>query len=141
MYRIEADWLIPGKGKPIRDGLVILDGSVISFAGPTEGAPKTPSDVQTTRVPAVMPGMWDCHGHFMGLRTDGIETEIVRTPIPVMASRVTKDAETALQAGFTSVREAGGLGVFLSLRGGGGDGPGPSDLWARSDAQPDGRSR
>ncbi len=61
-----------------------------------------------------MPGMWETHGHFMGLRTGGIEVEIARTPLPVLASRATKDVETALQAGFTSVREAGGLGLYLA---------------------------
>jgi imidazolonepropionase-like amidohydrolase len=114
MHRIEADQLIPGRGEPVRDGVVLLDGPTISFAGPAEDAPKTGTNVVTTRIPTVMPGMWDCHGHFMGLRTGGIETEIVRTPLPVMGSRVAKDAETALQAGFTSVREAGGLGVYLA---------------------------
>jgi imidazolonepropionase-like amidohydrolase len=49
----------------------------------------------------------------MGIRGGNIE-EVVRTPVPVMASRVAMDAERALMAGFTSVREAGGLGVYLS---------------------------
>ena len=114
MQRIEADTLIPGLEEPISNGVVLLDGSTITFAGPAEDAPKIPADTETIRVPAVMPGMWETHGHFMGLQTGGIEVEIARTPLPVLASRVTKDAETALQAGFTSVREAGGLGVYLA---------------------------
>ncbi len=114
MQRIEADTLIPGKGEPVSNGVVLFDGSKIAFAGPAEDAPKTPTDAETTRVPAVMPGMWETHGHFMGLQTGGIEVEIARTPLPVLASRATKDVETALQAGFTSVREAGGLGVYLA---------------------------
>ncbi len=114
MHRIEADVLIPGEGEPISNGVVLLDGSAISFAGPAEDAPKTAEDTETIRVPAVMPGMWETHGHFMGLQTGGIEVEIARTPLPVLASRAIKDVETALQAGFTSVREAGGLGVYLA---------------------------
>ncbi|MEE9163592.1 MAG: amidohydrolase family protein [Thermoplasmata archaeon] len=114
MHRIEADVLIPGVGERIPNGALLLDGSVISFAGPAEDAPQTPPGTETTRVPAVMPGMWETHGHFMGLRTGGIEVEIARTPLPVLASRAAKDVETALQAGFTSVREAGGLGVYLA---------------------------
>src|SRR3989442_15613186 len=37
-----------------------------------------------------------------------------RTPPAVLASRATKDAETALSAGFTSIRELCGFGVYLS---------------------------
>ncbi|MFQ5918781.1 MAG: amidohydrolase family protein [Thermoplasmata archaeon] len=114
MQRIEADLLIPGLEEPISNGVVLLEGPTITFAGPAEDVPKTPTGTETTRVPVIMPGMWETHGHFMGLQTGGIEVEIARTPLPVLASRATKDAERALQAGFTSVREAGGLGVYLS---------------------------
>ncbi len=34
MHRIEAGLLIPGHGGPIRDGVVILDGSRIGYSGP-----------------------------------------------------------------------------------------------------------
>ena len=34
MHRIEAELLIPGHGGPIRDGVVVLDGSRIGYAGP-----------------------------------------------------------------------------------------------------------
>jgi imidazolonepropionase-like amidohydrolase len=113
MQRIEADVLIPGVGDVVRNGCVVVDGAVISYAGPVEDAPKAPSGTKTIGVAAVMPGLWDVHGHFMGLRTANFD-ELPRTPVPVMASRVSKDAERALMAGFTSVREPGGLGVYLS---------------------------
>ena len=60
-----------------------------------------------------MPGLWDCHGHFLGARTANLE-EVAVTPTAVAAARAAKDAEVALRAGFTSVREAGGLGVHLA---------------------------
>ena len=56
--RIEADILIPGRGEPIRDGCVVLDGATITYAGPIAGAPTTPS-AGVHRVPAVLPGLWD----------------------------------------------------------------------------------
>lgn len=40
--------------------------------------------------------------------------ELALTPTAVLAARAAKDVEKALQAGFTSVREAGGLGVYLA---------------------------
>jgi imidazolonepropionase-like amidohydrolase len=68
MHRIEAGLLIPGHGGPVRDGVVVLDGPRISYAGPAGAAPPTPG-APVSRVTAVMPGMWDCHGHLMGTRT------------------------------------------------------------------------
>ena len=42
MKRITADLLIPGRGEPVRDGVVVLDGGQISYAGPAAEAPDTP---------------------------------------------------------------------------------------------------
>jgi len=56
MHRIEADLLIPGHGGPLRDGVVVLDGSRIGYAGPAGVAPPTPG-APVTRAAAVMPGM------------------------------------------------------------------------------------
>jgi hypothetical protein len=39
MERIQASLLIPGNGDPIRDGVLVLDGDRISFAGPAADAP------------------------------------------------------------------------------------------------------
>src|SRR5437899_3790311 len=112
MQRIEADLLIPGRGEPVRNAAVVLDGATIAYSGPIEGAPKG-SGGNVVRVPALMPGMWDVHGHFMGIRTLNVE-EIGRTPVAVLAARATKDAEVAVAAGFTSIRELSGLGVHLA---------------------------
>lgn len=110
--RIDADVLIPGRGDPIANGTVISDDSVITYAGPTAEAPPTGS-AEAVRAPAVMPGMWDCHGHFFGLRNAAMATYYTES-VPVRSARIVKDAEVVLQAGFTSVREAGGLGVHLA---------------------------
>ena len=112
MERIEADLLIPGRGEPTHDGCVVLDGPTIAYAGPTAGAPATPG-AAIYRVPAVMPGLWDCHAHFDGTLTLDL-AELAINPPALMAMRVAKDAAVALQAGFTSIREVGGLGIWLS---------------------------
>ncbi|MBW3619688.1 MAG: amidohydrolase family protein [Actinobacteria bacterium] len=110
--RIDADILIPGRGAPVGEATVVLDDGVVTYAGPRGDAPETPG-AETTTAAAVMPGMWDCHGHFLGLRNADIAA-IAREPIGVRAARAARDAEHALLAGFTSVREAGGLGVDLA---------------------------
>jgi len=113
MEHIEADLLIPGRGDPIRNGCLVMEGPTITYAGPIENAPKTPSDVRVQRVPVVMPGLWDCHAHLMGFRSANVE-DIAKTALPVLAARAVADAQTALMAGFTSLRDLVGLGVHLA---------------------------
>jgi len=112
MYRIEAELLIPGHGDPIRDGVVLLDGSKISYAGPAAVAPQEPGAAVTQAV-AVMPGMWECHGHLIGARTFDLG-RLPLEPEALRAARCTRDLRAALDAGITSVRDVGGLGVYLA---------------------------
>jgi imidazolonepropionase-like amidohydrolase len=112
MERIEADLLLPGDGAAVRDGVVVMDGETISYAGPAAQAPETPA-ASATRVPVVMPGLWDCHTHFLGSRSVDLNT-LPLQPAPLRAARATADARAALDAGVTSVREVGGLGIHLA---------------------------
>ncbi|KNB50666.1 amidohydrolase [Streptomyces caatingaensis] len=96
------------------DGVVELSGDRIAYAGPRSQAPAPVPGHRTVRVPVVMPGLWDCHVHFVGLREAVSTQNLLLTPAAVAAARSVKDAETALLAGFTSVREVGGYGVFLA---------------------------
>ncbi|HXL88262.1 MAG TPA: amidohydrolase family protein [Streptosporangiaceae bacterium] len=112
MHRIEADLLIPGLGSPVRDAVLLLDGTRIAYAGPAISAPQTPG-VSALRVATVLPGMWDCHGHFMGTRSMDLN-RLALEPVPLRAARSARDLRAALDAGITSVREVGGLGVHLA---------------------------
>jgi imidazolonepropionase-like amidohydrolase len=112
MERIEAELLVPGSGEPVIDGVVVLDGPIISYAGPAREAPDTPG-AAVHRTEAVLPGMWDCHGHFVGVRTMDLG-QIPLEPVPLRAARCARDLRSALDAGITSVREVGGLGVYLA---------------------------
>ena len=111
--RIEADVLIPGSGEAIHNGCAILDGPTISYAGAIESAPPAATDDSTISAPAVLPGLWDCHAHFAGVRNLTVEEMVYTSPWTGILRSVT-DAEKALRAGFTSVRELGGFGVRLS---------------------------
>jgi imidazolonepropionase-like amidohydrolase len=112
MERIQARLLIPGSGDPIPDGVVVLDGSQISYAGPAAAAPATPG-ADSRRAEAVMPGMWDCHGHFLGSRVFDL-AKMPLEPLALRAVRSARDLRAALDAGITSVREVGGLGIDLA---------------------------
>jgi imidazolonepropionase-like amidohydrolase len=112
MERIEAELLVPGAGEPVADGVVVMDGPIISYAGPAHDAPETPS-ARVHRTETVMPGMWDCHGHFLGVRTLDLG-HLPLEPVQLRAARCARDLRSALDAGITSVREVGGLGVHLA---------------------------
>ena len=60
-----------------------------------------------------MPGMWDCHGHFMGARSFDLN-RVTLEPSELRAARCARDLRAALDAGITSVREVGGFGVYLA---------------------------
>jgi len=112
MHRIEAELLIPGHGDPIRDGVVLLDGAVIGYAGRAAVAPPTPEATVSSAV-TVMPGMWECHGHFVGTRSFDLG-RLPLEPEALRAARCVRDMRAALDAGITSVRDVGGLGVYLA---------------------------
>jgi imidazolonepropionase-like amidohydrolase len=110
--RITAGVLIPGKGEPISNGTVITDGDNIVYAGPSAAAPPVgPGDTETN-VPAVMPGMWEAHGHFVGSSIPDLEKMATEDPGTLVA-RATADAAATINGGITSVREVGGLGISL----------------------------
>ena len=112
MERINAGLLIPGQGEPVRDATVLIDGGRISYAGPAASAPASPGAV-TRSAPTVLPGLWDCHGHLMGSRVLDL-ARLAQEPTALRAARSARDLTNALNAGFTSVREVGGLGIYLA---------------------------
>ena len=112
MERINAGLLIPGRGEPVRDAAVLIDGSRISYAGPAASAPASPG-AATRSAATVLPGLWDCHGHFMGMRVVDL-ARLAQEPTALRAARSARDLTNTLNAGFTSVREVGGLGIYLA---------------------------
>ncbi len=110
--RIDADLLIPGRGDPIQAGTVILDGPTIAYAGPSSGAPATP-DADTVEVPVVLPGLWECHAHFVGLDTPDVTVQMTE-PLARRAARAVGDLHRTLMGGVTSAREVGGDGIDIA---------------------------
>lgn len=111
--RIIADTLIPGRGDPVDGGTVVIEAGMIVYAGPTAEAPAGAEDEAVVEVPAVLPGMWDCHAHYVGITTPNIEALALTNPVTA-AARSTADLARVLDAGVTSVREVGGLGIHLA---------------------------
>jgi imidazolonepropionase-like amidohydrolase len=111
--RIEADQMIPGRGAPVADAVVVLQDNQIAYAGSRADAPPATPDAVTVRGQTVMPGLWDCHTHLMGLRSVDMN-DMMHEPVALRAARCTSSLRAALDAGFTSVREVGGLGIHLA---------------------------
>ncbi len=107
--RIDAQLMIPGIGEPLENGSVVMDGGGIVYAGPTASAPSAES---VTEVATVLPGLWECHGHFTGFTGADLEA-MVKEPIVAQAGRATADMAATVAGGVTSVREVGGLGIWL----------------------------
>jgi imidazolonepropionase-like amidohydrolase len=110
--RVEADLLIPGRGEPIAGAVVLAEDGVITYAGPAANAVAAP-DATVTKAAVVMPGLWDCHAHFLGMRSLDLNRAPLE-PVALRAARATTDLRAALDAGVTSVREVGGLGIHLA---------------------------
>ncbi len=111
--RIVADTLIPGRGDPVDGGTVILAFGEITYSGPTAGAPLQADDEELVEVAAVMPGLWDCHAHFVGLPMTNLEA-MATADIVAASARAVDDAQQCINAGVTSVREVGGIGIRLA---------------------------
>ena len=64
------------------------------------------------RVPCIMPGMWDCHVHFLGLpdkpKGDMMDC-FLKTPVEERAARIVGHGKKALDAGFTPFFTGGPL--------------------------------
>lgn len=114
-YCVLADLLIPGKGDPIEDGCIVVEGSIITFAGKATDMRAEDAELPKRHVKVMMPGMWDCHVHLMGLKTidDSAFLEVAHSQA-LTGARIARDVMLLLNAGFTSVREMAGYGPQIA---------------------------
>lgn len=112
---IKGGKLIDGTGAaPIENAvLVIKDGQIMSV-GPAGSADLTgPATVIDATGQTVMPGLIDAHLHLFGIKSINPVTWVIDNPLH-RAMRAALDAWKVVDAGFTAVRDAGGLnGLYL----------------------------
>lgn len=111
--RIVADVLIPGRGDPVDGGTVVMEHGAIAYAGAAKTAPAAGSDDEVVEAPVVMPGLWDCHTHFVGMSLSSLDA-LATIDIVGAAARAVEDAGKVLDGGITSVRDVGGIGLRLA---------------------------
>jgi imidazolonepropionase-like amidohydrolase len=112
---VKTPLMIPGRGEPVKDAILIFSSGKIDYAGPLSELPKSlqvPKE-RTVEVPVLLPGLWDCHVHFIGHLEYSMAGYIAQSPF-VAGTRSAHDVAATLNAGFTSVRETAGFGVELS---------------------------
>ncbi len=107
--------LIDGSGAdPIRNAAVVIEGDTIVAVNRGGEAPREATVIDASRF-TVMPGMIDCHVHLMS-NPKSIQERLL-TPMSFTVAEGLVNARTTLEAGFTSVRDAGGTprGVKMAI--------------------------
>ncbi len=115
-------------GEVIPDGVVLIDGGVIAWAGPAADAPTVDADVPRSQLDGrfVMPGMTESHIHlsYANAHPQQLDTQ----PVPTAMLDAVDNARRVLAAGFTSAISFGSAqGIDLPLKAAikGGRVPGP----------------
>jgi len=107
--------LIDGAGAaPVDNATVVMQGGKIQAVGPAASVP-IPPEAQVVNVAGktVMPGLIDAHLHLFGIKSMNQVSWIAEEPF-VRVLRAATDAWRCLDAGFTTLRDAGGMiAVYL----------------------------
>jgi len=106
---IHANLLIPGVGDPMKDASVVIQSGTIKYVGPKSDLPSGFQELPSTTVPYLLPGLWDCHVHLVGLTTYNF-AHLITIPDVAKGIRLARNLHDLLMAGFTSVRDLGGFG-------------------------------
>ena len=105
---IKADQLIDAcGGSPSKDAVVIVEGEKISQVGQA-GEVRIPPEATLIEAQTVMPGLIDAHVHLGGSGEANMELERLKESIGLSAFKSYANARKSLEAGFTSLRDAGG---------------------------------
>lgn len=131
---VTSNLLIPGDGEPIPHGAVVVDGKTIVWVGTSDSIPSDYSHAKhrSQHVPYMMPGLWDVHTHVFAFSEDPEQAARVAVYGPIAehpaipGARLAKQCWQALQMGYTSVRDCGGLGCELAVVVNEGSIPGPN---------------
>ncbi|OLN95194.1 hypothetical protein CCHL11_10395 [Colletotrichum chlorophyti] len=105
---IFAGLLIPGHGEPIPHaavGISSTNGS-ITFVGPQSQLPEWIALLTSIYVRYLLPGLWDCHTHFIGV-TNVDFPDLLHTHPVAMGASIARGMHESLMTGFTSVRGVG----------------------------------
>ncbi|MDA1258469.1 MAG: amidohydrolase family protein [Chloroflexi bacterium] len=107
MQAITGATLIDGTGRdPVQNATVLIgDDGRITSVGQSDQLPRGVEVIEVSGM-TVMPGLIDCHVHLM-IVTDSMQTLALKSP-SIRVLEAADNARRTLDAGITSVRDAGG---------------------------------
>ncbi len=102
-------------GNPPYRGSILINNGIIEDIGKSNEI-KVPDDYKEIDLNGkfVMPGLIDAHMHLTGSRSGKVEEDLI-TPIGVFFARAIKDLESLINAGFTTIVDAGSI-IAIQLR-------------------------
>ena len=120
-YAFTNGVLIDGLGGFERSGSILIRDGRIEAVGTGFEIPSDVEQVWDVNGRTIMPGLFDCHTHHVGgdvLPVGGYsQARRLDEAAPMQALRGVEAARRTLLAGFTTVRDAGGLGwIDIALR-------------------------
>ncbi|MEM2075459.1 MAG: amidohydrolase family protein [Zestosphaera sp.] len=112
---------------PLENGVVVIEGRYIKDVG-TLGSVEVPDDAKVIDLKGftALPGLIDAHLHLLGYRSLDMIKEPLLVPYAARVARVLQDLRSLVDAGFTTVVDAGsdvGLGVKYAITEGSAVGP------------------
>lgn len=113
---IQCGTLIDGSGRdPIRNAVVLIEGTTITEVREGGDLPRDAEVIDASEL-TVMPGMIDCHVHLTSSPPKTLEQRL-GTPFSLSIAEALTNARKTLDAGITSVRDAGGTprGVKMAI--------------------------
>ena len=115
---LRADRVIVGDGTQIPNATVLVQGDRITAVGPAAQV-RIPAGARVIDLAGqtLLPGFIDAHTHLTSIDNDGGDLAALRETPAHGAIYATVNARKTLEAGFTTVREAGSLGyVDVAVR-------------------------
>lgn len=107
--------IIDGTGRDmIPNGMVVVDGSKIEYVGKREECYQLPQDVIVYDYTDgyILPGLIEAHSHLAGYGSNNTLDWVI-DPIAIKVCQIVYDCNALLDAGYTSVRDVGGIGAEI----------------------------
>jgi 5-methylthioadenosine/S-adenosylhomocysteine deaminase len=112
-HRLAADWLIPVRGEPVRDGALLIGGDGrIAAAGPSAEVPAPPG-IPTRHFPgaALVPGLVNTHTH---LELTGLGGRIAAAGFPEWIGQLRRLKEARSHGDFLAAARQGVADCFAA---------------------------
>lgn len=95
-------------GAPVPGQSVVIEGSTLSWIGPTESAPAfTPERVIVGGGRTLLPGLINAHVHLCNDGAPDLFAQVRDDSIPLATLRAARSARLTLESGVTTVRDCG----------------------------------